>query len=205
MTVEFWKSLFDVVTVVALFLTFAMGAGSLITGGIINARQKTQLQKAEKTLLELSKRQGNRYIKDHSVSEALKGKPTGNIAIWYQPDDPEAYYFATQIGDELLAGGWKVSVPQPIPKDVSFASFMPPEYHFAGVEKFDQLVPPAVRISGGNGELTILSNAPDKNEPNSTITILTRALKPLVFANFGWRPAATLPDNEFILIVGPKP
>ena len=43
MSVEFWKSVFDVATVALLFLTFAAGAGVLITGNIINTRQEKQL------------------------------------------------------------------------------------------------------------------------------------------------------------------
>ena len=247
MTVESLKSLFDVLAVALLFLTFAAGLGVLVTGRIVDARQKVQIRKfdadltaaktelgkqqeraanaeselsgvvlelekqkeatanAEKTLLELSERQGSRFIKNHSLMNALKGKPTGSVQIWYQPNDPEAYWYATDIAGELLGAGWTVPVAVPIPSDVSFATFMPPEYHAAGVEKLDQLVPPVVRITGGNAELTLLSNAPDKGDSNSTITILSNALKPLVHPNFGWRPATTLPDNHFILVVGPKP
>jgi hypothetical protein len=44
MTVESWKSLCDVLTVVLLFLTFLAGAGVLFTGDIINKRQEQQLR-----------------------------------------------------------------------------------------------------------------------------------------------------------------
>jgi hypothetical protein len=44
MSVEAWKSLFDVLTVVLLGLTFAAGAGVLITGNIINRRQEEKLR-----------------------------------------------------------------------------------------------------------------------------------------------------------------
>jgi hypothetical protein len=43
MSVEAWKSIFDIGTVVLLFLTFAFGAGALITGNIINKEQDRQL------------------------------------------------------------------------------------------------------------------------------------------------------------------
>ena len=43
MSVEAWKSAFDIATVVLLFLTFAAGAGVLITGNIINKRQTGKL------------------------------------------------------------------------------------------------------------------------------------------------------------------
>jgi hypothetical protein len=44
MPVEAWKSVFDIGTVVLLFLTFAFGAGALITGNIINEEQNRQLE-----------------------------------------------------------------------------------------------------------------------------------------------------------------
>jgi outer membrane protein TolC len=44
MSVEFLKSVFDVAAVVLLFLTFAAGAGVLITGNIINTRQEQKLR-----------------------------------------------------------------------------------------------------------------------------------------------------------------
>ena len=50
MSVEFWKSLFDVAAVVLLFLTFAAGAGVLITGNIINKRQDVKLRKFDSDL-----------------------------------------------------------------------------------------------------------------------------------------------------------
>jgi hypothetical protein len=43
-SVESWKSFFDVATVALLFLTFLAGAGVLLTGNIINERQSKQLR-----------------------------------------------------------------------------------------------------------------------------------------------------------------
>jgi hypothetical protein len=44
MSVEGWKSLFDVAAVILLFLTFAAGAGALWTGRIINSEQEKKLR-----------------------------------------------------------------------------------------------------------------------------------------------------------------
>lgn len=44
MSVETLKSIFDTATVVLLFLTFACGAGALITGNVMNKRQAEQLR-----------------------------------------------------------------------------------------------------------------------------------------------------------------
>jgi hypothetical protein len=169
--------------------------------------QRERAAKAEAVLLRLENRQGNRYVKNHSVSKGLKGKSTGTVIIWYQPNDPEAYWFANSISGELLAANWNIPIPVPIPDNISSVAFLGPEYQTfsAAVEKLDRTIPPATRIAGGNGELTLLSKAFNESDPNNLATILTNALRPLVFANWGWRPAPTLPDNTFILIVGPKP
>jgi F0F1-type ATP synthase membrane subunit b/b' len=50
MSVETLKTVFDVGTVVLLFLTFAFGAGVLVTGNIINHRQAQQLRKFDEDL-----------------------------------------------------------------------------------------------------------------------------------------------------------
>jgi hypothetical protein len=50
MTIESWKSIFDVVALVLLFLTFAVGAGGYITGNIINERQAKQLRQFDADL-----------------------------------------------------------------------------------------------------------------------------------------------------------
>ncbi len=49
-TIEGLKSFFDVATVVLLFLTFLAGAGVLMTGNIINARQAQQLRQFDQSL-----------------------------------------------------------------------------------------------------------------------------------------------------------
>ena len=61
MSVEGLKSLFDIAAVVLLFLTFAAGAGVLITGNIINKRQEEKLHQFDAGLTgaktELAKQQ----------------------------------------------------------------------------------------------------------------------------------------------------
>ena len=256
MTAEAWKSLFDIAAVVLLFLTFAAGAGVLITGNIINKRQEAKLRtfdgdltkakldlnaqvgrvaslqkdaanahaaqqqvelalekqrertaQAETQLLDVQKRQTTRHIENHSVSDALKGKPSGLMTIWYQPNDPEAYLFAFQIMGELSTAGWRVALPTAIPEDVSSVAFLGPEYqqYSKAVASFDRHLPPAVRV-GGTTELGLMSNSPaDPNKPNSLVDLLTAALKPLARNTWSWKLASSLPDGEFVLIVGPKP
>ena len=170
-------------------------------------KQRERTAKAEETLLAVTNRQGNRYVKNNLVATALKGKPTGTVIIWYEPNDPEAYWFAHSILGELLASNWKVPTLEPVPEKISSVAFLPPEFQLysEALERFDRTRPPTVRIAGGNAELTLLSKTPDNGDPKSLVTILTGALKPLVFRNWGWNRADKLPDDTFILIVGPKP
>ena len=50
MSVDSWKSVFDVAAVLLLFLTFIAGAGVLLTGNVINERQSKQLRAFDKDL-----------------------------------------------------------------------------------------------------------------------------------------------------------
>lgn len=50
MSVESWKSFFEIGGVILLFLTFAFGAGFMVTGKIVNARQEKQLRQFDSDL-----------------------------------------------------------------------------------------------------------------------------------------------------------
>jgi hypothetical protein len=261
MDVEWWKSLFEIGGVVLLFLTFAFGAGFMLTGKVVNERQAEKLRKydtdnlalrgqvaaleiqaadsskgvaglqkeaadaktaqqhvevdlekqkqktadAEKGLLELVKLQRPRFIEGHSLSDSLKGKPAGTAIIWYQPGDPEAYWFAFQIMGELSSAGWKISMPVPIPENVSSVTFLGSEFQGPGVADFDRNMPAAVRVAGVT-ELGLMSkySKNDPNHPSSLVDILTESLKPLARRSFAWKRAPALPGDTFIIIVGPK-
>jgi hypothetical protein len=60
-SVEFWKSIFDVVAVFAAAITFIAGAGALWTGNILNKRQVAHLRQFDKDLtaakIDLAKQQ----------------------------------------------------------------------------------------------------------------------------------------------------
>ncbi len=68
MTVEGLKTAFDWITVILLFLTFAAGAGVLITGNIINERQSKQLKQFDKDLRD----------KDVKIAEAQRDAADAN-------------------------------------------------------------------------------------------------------------------------------
>lgn len=50
MSIEGWKSFFDIGALALVFLTFTFGVGILITGNMINERQSAQLRKFDKDL-----------------------------------------------------------------------------------------------------------------------------------------------------------
>jgi flagellar hook-length control protein FliK len=76
MSVEAWKTLFEWGTVVLTFLTFAFGAGVVITGNIINAHQEEQLRRFEKDLTgaktDLGKQQERAAQAEKTASDASK-------------------------------------------------------------------------------------------------------------------------------------
>jgi hypothetical protein len=63
MSVDSLKSIFDIATVVLLFLTFLAGAGVLITGNIINVRQAGQLRQFDKDLTEAKTELGKQQVR----------------------------------------------------------------------------------------------------------------------------------------------
>jgi hypothetical protein len=132
MSVEAWKTVFDIGTLVLLFFTFAFAAGIFFTGDTINKRQeeklrqfdkdlteaKTELGKqqeraatAERTLLELQERIRPRSLTitqgDASIAALKKFANQKFVFTMYQ-DDKEVTDFAAQINAVLHSAGWKM-------------------------------------------------------------------------------------------------
>jgi hypothetical protein len=82
MSVEDWKSLFDILTVVLLGLTFLAGAGVLITGNIINRRQVEKLRQFDSDLTlaksDLSKQQERAAKAEASIALAEQHSAEAN-------------------------------------------------------------------------------------------------------------------------------
>lgn len=78
MTVEFWKSFFDVGTLFLLFLTFAFGVGVLITGTVINKRQAEQIRQFETTL---TASQEDLAKEQHKTAEAQTEAAKAQLAL----------------------------------------------------------------------------------------------------------------------------
>ena len=81
MSVESLKAFFDVGTVALLFLTFAFGAGVLITGNIINERQAAQLRQFTNDLKDKDVKiaQANRLAAD--ANKATEDERTARVEL----------------------------------------------------------------------------------------------------------------------------
>ena len=165
------------------------------------SKQREVTAKAQEMLLTVTKRQGARYIPRGALSSLLQGKALGEIKVLYQPDDTEAFQFALSLVSELGAGGWKVGVIEPIPADMSM---LPLQYRDEHTAQIDRLFPIAIRAGGGEG-LTLVARSLQEDQPaDGLYSVLRTALTSLGFLNRGRRDE-TLPENSFVLIVGPKP
>lgn len=71
MSLEAWKSFFDIGALVLLFLTFAFGAGILITGNIINKRQGEQLRQFDKGLTDAKTELGKQQERAAKAEERV--------------------------------------------------------------------------------------------------------------------------------------
>lgn len=126
MTVEAWKSLFDVLTVVLLGLTFFAGAGVLITGNIINRGQDEKLRQFDHNLTaaksDLAAQQERAAKAEASVALAEQHAAEANTkAEGFRLDIAKANEGAARANEmaeqERLArikieervGGWKLS------------------------------------------------------------------------------------------------
>jgi hypothetical protein len=76
MSVEGLKSVFDVLTVVVLFLAFLFGAGVLITGNIINKRQAEQLRQFDKDVTEAKTELGKQQTRAAEADAKVAGLQT---------------------------------------------------------------------------------------------------------------------------------
>ena len=137
MTLDSWNSIFQVLSVVLLGLTFAIGAGAIWTGHRINQREATRLvaletdlttakgllaqqqeraAKAERDLLTLRQKIAPRIISDDqraSLIAALKASENkGLVILVSQVGDSESSQYAVQIEGILKAAEWPFAAPR---------------------------------------------------------------------------------------------
>ena len=165
-------------------------------------QEKTALAQADSAKAQLALKQyvdvvaksrNERQLDSTRFVELLKGKPKGSVEIWYEPTDPEAWHFASDIGRWLgpEGAGWEVSKIQPFPVE--------PEPTYP-LKKF------SLRAAAASTGLAI---AAKKDE--FLFSTAEGALKNAInLAAGGWGMSglewsmgdATLPDNHFVIAVG---
>jgi hypothetical protein len=115
MTVENWKSLFDVLAVVLLGLTFFAGAGVLFTGNIINSRQSKQLREFDvditKAKSDLAKQQERAAKAESSIALAEQHSSEANAkAEGFRADIAKANASAAQAEAQVAAATAEAAV-----------------------------------------------------------------------------------------------
>jgi len=157
---------------------------------------------AELKLAELNAARLPRNLPVDCFLSALKDKPAGTVTVLYQPEDPEAYSFSLEIRANLIKAGWSVpDAPSPIPADMVSG-----EIKGSAVEKGTLAVPSVMRVGGNMQGVSIVAKSidGDPRQYNGTaFSALQRAFATCVGQISGSRDA-TLADNTFKLIVGPK-
>src|ERR1035438_831222 len=73
MSVEAWKSVFDIGTVVALFLAFAFGVGVWFTSNIINERQAEQIKQFDRGLTDAKTELGKQQERAANADARVAG------------------------------------------------------------------------------------------------------------------------------------
>ena len=85
--------------------------------------QREKTAKSELALADVKKRQNPRFLDCQRFMAALKGKPTCELEILFQPRDQEAWTLAWSIDSALQLEGWHIrkdefSRRRPIPDDL---------------------------------------------------------------------------------------
>ena len=102
MSLEFWKSFFEIGGVLLLFLTFVFGAGALVVSTKINERQAEEIRQFDANLKDrtISPEQSAKLI------SLLRAGPNGPIGIIWDEDVPDSFRLAGNIREVLNASGW---------------------------------------------------------------------------------------------------
>lgn len=162
---------------------------------------RNDLAVLQQNVAAVSERQSARIIDPVKFAKAMQGKPKKTAELLYNPNDPEAYFFAEQIRDCLGYGfkgsgaGWDVSEPRPIPPT-------------GGNERFPN-APPQVRygtLAGAGITFVFRDKKAMKDDDRSALQGLEFAITgsssrrlPVAFAE---REDSTLPEATFIVVIG---
>jgi hypothetical protein len=188
--------------VISLALSFVFGAASIWLGGKLGklkdaqadtaqrnlelavATQQERAAKAEKALLELQERAGPRTFALKPFMDALKGKATGTVIIWYDPNVPDAYEsIGMNLYIALEGAGWRIE---------SMTPAQPPSGKY-------KAIPP--RVSSGITIEGILEDCEGKDTPYCS---LSGAFK-VSGLGFQARRYEDLPKDTFRIVIGRRP
>jgi hypothetical protein len=136
----------------------------------------------------------------------LAGKLKGSVdTIWYEPDDMEAYEFASVVHEALGAGGarWDVGELKPLPREWNLSKIIN-ESTRSDLEE--------LRIEASDTGSAVGSNMILLGDPTDKDTALRALTDAIDFGTGGWnisgvrghltRPMSSLPVGHFIIVVG---
>ena len=142
------------------------------------AREAEERTERLRAIMELQQKPRDIGISDEMFLKALEGKPTASVELMYDPNVPDAYRLAIQIGILLGAARWQVDRNvKPIPTPLGFRTH-------------------GITLLGKTG--------PDSNSPGA-IDALSDAIhksKAEIGTNSG--RDNSLPEGVIRLIIGPK-
>lgn len=134
---------------------------------------------------------------------ALDGKPKGFAEIWYEPNDPEAEFFATQIHNFLgpQGAGWQVEDVKPLPEAWDSNNFVYGE-HMSPLDR-ERIEANVNSVAGV--QITGNKFFPPDREGKTAFGALTWAIIRGT-GEFNFASVSTddpsLPDDHFVILVG---
>jgi hypothetical protein len=147
----------------------------------------------------------NPRILDRKVFlDALAGKPKGAAAIWYEPNDPEANFLATQIHSCLgpQGAGWQVEDTKPLSEAWDSNNFVYGE-RMSPLDK-ERI---GANLNSVGVSITGSKFSPLDNEGKTAFGALTLAIMRGTGEHhwgvaYGSTTDPSLPDDHFVILVG---
>jgi hypothetical protein len=135
--------------------------------------------------------------------DALAGKPKGTAEIWYEPNDPEAKFFAEDLHNDLgpNGAGWRIEDTKPLSEVWDSNDFVYGE-HMSPLDK-ERIEANVNSVEGV--QITGNKMFPPDMQGKTAFGALTWAIiRGLEERHFGGMSTVdpTLPDDHFVIVVG---
>ena len=214
MSLESYKLLLEIISIVAVGISVVAGALALVVGNSINKTQAVQVRKfkidlatqqgraaeAELKLEELRRHVAPRHVQRSVFLKAIEGQPKARVEIMYLRDDPECFELAQEIWRVLQDAQWDVVAPVPIPKSVSSSHLQSPTSMSISGEPSGVTVA-THSVSGKEAEADLNS----KNWEHTPWTVLQNALLQSVGQISGWAGGPNSPpEGTLRVIISPR-